>query len=164
MFKPIGSTHLMGRTRETPRGNEFKHEGATSLLLLCVWSIVCFTAGSTWRTQLWWCMIVISEAAHSVKCGPWLIFPCTGATDSRQDDDFSSPSLYTGNFHVVNRGIDSGLRPVCPWLSLSSGEKTFAEACVSFTWCGEPSKQYCDALNYNLCIYTFILTLQNDIF
>lgn len=116
------------------------------------------------RRELRWCMIVISEAcAHSAKRGPWLISPCAGATDSRQDDHFSSPSLFTGNFHVVNRGIDSGLRSVCPRLSLSSGGKIFAESCASLTWGGEPSKQYCDALIYNLCI-TFILSSQNELY
>lgn len=48
------------------------------------------------------------QGAHCMKYNQWLISPCTrGTTAGRLLVCFSSPSLFTGNFHVVNGGIDS---------------------------------------------------------
>ncbi len=48
------------------------------------------------------------QGAHWMKFNQWLISPCTrGMTVGRLSVCFSSPSLFTGNFHVVNGGIDS---------------------------------------------------------
>lgn len=48
------------------------------------------------------------QGAHCMKHNPWLISPCTrGMTEGRLSVCFSSPSLFTGNFHVVNGAIDS---------------------------------------------------------
>lgn len=48
------------------------------------------------------------QGAHCMKFNQWLISPCTrGMTVGRLSVCFSSPSPFTGNFHVVNGGIDS---------------------------------------------------------
>lgn len=66
------------------------------------------------------------RGAHFIRFNRWLISPCArGTTGWRLSVCFSlSSSLSTGNFHVVNEGIDSGSALVCPQLSLSSEEKT----------------------------------------
>lgn len=126
-FKPIRSMPLFqDLISEIPQGDEFEHPVAPFLLHQCIWSIVCFTAESTWRAHLWWCMIVIFEASTLCETQSLIDLPLHWGNWHWQDDHFSSPTVYTGNFHVVNRGIDSGLWAVFPGLSLSSGEKTIS--------------------------------------
>lgn len=49
------------------------------------------------------------RGARCMEFNRWLISPCTrGMTVRRLSVCFPSPSLPTGNFHVVNGGIDPG--------------------------------------------------------
>lgn len=70
-------------------------------------AVECLFTSSTAGMHLLWYMIVIFQSAHCLKSNQWLISPCTrGMTVWRLSVCFSSPSLFTGNFHVVNGAID----------------------------------------------------------
>lgn len=97
--------HLVPVLSEKLNFNESIKRKATKKVFVCV---VCCPSYATQHVH-----IVMKDCsfqgAHCMEFNKWLISPCTrGMTVGRLSVCFSSPSLFTGNFHVVNGGIDSG--------------------------------------------------------